>query len=361
MHRRHLLVCASLLLLGACQAAEDDKDDTDVDVDTDVATTDTDCADTTAECPPALDASVPADNATDQTYDAPIVLTFDGAADPTLDFSLVQDADGTPVPLDAAQWSDDSSQVVIWPASPLTPSTAYRLQVAPQCGTCPDVLAFSTTASGTAVSPDDVAGKTYVFDFGSATFARPAGLDGIASTLLGFMAGSAAIAVGTPDGTTGDIPLFVGALPDDTTQDPCAATVDLPDASYAQDPRFGVSAPEGLSVPVGDVSVPFERFELTGVFAPGGDAIEGMVLQASVDTRDLRPLLGTLVSDEGDDGVCAYIEAVTHDQVACSPCASGAGDFCLDLLVVGLGAEVGAGSLTRITADDVAGNDACGG
>ncbi len=343
--------------LTACATGDDtdatDTDDTDTDTDTNVG------------CESGLKSpTLPAQGATGVYYRTQFAISFLAAEETEASFELVKDSDSSVVTLAAPTWSESGKDVYFSAAAALEPSTAYTLNVTFSCTEGePSALKFTTGATGApVVYEDDVATNKYALDLSTATIIEPAGVQSLLGSLLGQLEDAILV---VPNGLEGDDLSFFGGLATVTggavVQDECTATIDFPVAAdFSENPYFVISAPDGITLSVSDISVTLLSLELSGAFAPGGTSVEGVSLAGSIDTRDIADLLGDeLGGGDGDDAVCVLLGQLTSGLVACEECPGGAGPYCLSLVAANIGAELVTGDFVVITQEEVDANGTC--
>lgn len=179
--------------------------------------------------------------------------------------------------------------------------------------------------------PSEVLGDGYVLAWSSFTFGDPPGLSVVLASLLPDLRSLLSPLELAPEEGTARL-LVGGAFAGDSgegSQDLCVPTAELiggPPDGFA-DPRFAV---QGTTLPsrATGLDVHFADVTLTGTFADGGAAIEGVAVSGTLDTRLLAPFL----TPEDPDGVCDLLAVL---GVACGPCPSDDSPHCLDVGATG--------------------------
>jgi hypothetical protein len=314
------------------------------------------------DCSVAIRPLLPANDATDVDYRTPFAVEFTADEHATAVFAL-HDADGADVPLGPVSWSTNGKQASFAATAPLTPATAYTLDVTTSC-TCdtPTPIRFTTSATGTPVGdPAAFLGQTYAIDLATATILEPAGVDSLLGALLEDLDQTLAV---VPDelGEDGKLSFYGGLAADDGSQDACTPTLEFPQAADFEDPYFAIAAPDGITLDVAGVEITLLALDLSGSFSPDASAIEGLTLAGRIDTRALVDVLGdNLGGATGDDAVCNLVGTFTNNAVQCSDCGDGHTPYCLELVAANLVADAVDWDLEVITAEQVAANEACAG
>ncbi len=237
---------------------------------------------------------------------------------------------------------------VVWTAdSPLAPLTSYDATLD---WSCPDAaIGFATSATGEHVSAGSLVGNVYALDVAAARFVSPPGIGELLAGLL-----TVDLLIEVTDASASEIVLLSGISEegDPHAQDMCSETIEYADPGDFTGNPYYEFGPEDLVFSASGLPLTMDAAIASGAFSPDGQSIEGGVLQGSIDTRPLAPLLGV----QGDDGVCSLLGGF---GIACTPCASGDGVFCLDIEMRDLEAHVVGADVVKVTAQDVAEDPGC--
>lgn len=327
----NIRLLAAMAAFGAIACTNGDDDGTETD-ETDGTTDGTDICTSGIKGTP-----FPANGATGVYYRSTFFIEFISDEKATATFSL---SDGTAdVALGTPTWSDDGTSVYFNTAAPLAPSTSYTLTVDYSCEKSAPIQ-FTTSEVGSAVESTDFLENAYALDLATATIIEPPGVNSLLGSLLGELDQAIVFVPKAYDDVAKEIEFFGGLTELDGTQDTCEPTIVFPvAASYEGNPYFEISAPEGITLDAAGVSITLDNLELSGAFSPGGDAIVGITLAASVDTRGLADIVGDLGGGEGggDSAVCDLV-AQFLGQDLCEECPGG-GKFCLGLVAANAVAE----------------------
>ena len=211
---------------------------------------------------------------------------------------------------------------VIWtPSAPLAPSTGYSATVHYCSGAV--VLEFTTSALGTSIAdPGSLQGKSYLLDLVDARITEPAGIGALLATQLD----GVDIYIGVTDVNDAEIKMIgaLGRADVESTQEYCDPSIDFPAADFTAAPYFDISGEGDTNISVAGVTVAIQNLHISGDFSADGSYFGGGVLQGTIDTRPLDPLL----DDSGEAG--AICETATSFGVTCQPCSDGE-PYCLSL------------------------------
>ena len=324
-------------------------------------TDDTD--DTTVACTSGIKGTpVPANGATDVYFRSTFYIEFITDEKATATFALA-DSTGADVALSAITFSDDGRSAFFQAAEALAPSSSYTLTVSYGAAGCEKSapVAFTTSATGAEVADSDFVGKAYALDLATTTIIKPAGVNALLGSLLGQLEDAIVIVPSVYDAGAATIKFYGGLVPPDGSQDACTPTIDFPvAASYAGNPYFEISAPDGIELTVSGVTIELLDLNLSGAFSPGAADIVGVNLAGSIDTRSLGAILGdALGGATGDSAVCDLLGQFTAGAVSCEACPSGDGDFCLTLVAANGVAAGQPWTIDEISQADVDANPAC--
>lgn len=306
---------------------------------------------------------VPARGATGVYVHGTFQFQFQHDESMTATFTL-QDASGADVALEPPRFSEDGETVSFRAAAPLAPSTRYTLGVRYSCDKS-FPLEFTTSATGAAVPPDDVAGRAYTLDLTTALFVEPPGMDALVESLLDELDLRLVLVPEAYDAGTDALTFYGGLASADGTQDLCAPTFSLPQAAaYGAGPVFVVEAPDGLTLDLRGAPVSAVDLSLSGAFTPDASEIVGLDLRVVIDTRSLVPLLA-LELDEAlaDDAVCDLIGTFTAGAAQCDACPAdaplGVGRTCMTLHLVNVVATGAPWTPRRVTPEEIDADPAC--
>ena len=262
--------------------------DTD-STDTGDSGTATDTVDTVSPCTVAVSDTEPQESEEDVFWRAPLQVWFDGSFQDLEKpvFGLVSETAGESVPL-TETWDAGEDSVVLEPAAPLTPDTAYALSIE-ACGQTWSVP-FSTSVYGTPVTEgaSSLLDRTWVLETGKVRWTQPEG----AAELLGtFFTEPLLVGVQEVRGDIIDLLVGIGGFTDleGFQQLVGQGTWDLLDVDLSQGAWFqGVA--DQIVFSYGGVDIPVHDFGLQGTFAPDGSVIEGASVAGLVDTRNISLL-----------------------------------------------------------------------
>lgn len=340
---------ALVLLLAACGpldptplatvVAESDVDadadsDADADVDSDTDTdadsdTDTDAdsdADTDADSDTTgLDTATPEPCGNVVTGQHPDPLAGDvyhrtsvraqlASPETAVALSLVE-AGGQPV---LGTSSVEGTVVTFLPVQPLAPNTTYTATLTYSCAV--ELWSFTTSAVGPPVTTP-LTGRTWSLDVAAGTMVEPWGLGSLFTSQIG--AANVTMLLGVDSSTPTDLDVELVAT-STGAQDPCLPTTDAL-VDFTADP-MGVYTTSTFAADLDGVAMPLHDVEVSGSFAPDGASIQGVRFSATVDTRDLGPLLNLAPTP---DAVCNLVGVF---QVPCEPCPDGA-VYCIDTVI----------------------------
>ncbi len=275
-----------------------------------------------------ITSSFPSDGATNVYYRVTLTWEFD-ERDDTASATLTGpdgEVSGT------GEWVGNT---YIWtPSDPLAPSTDYTATLSYCDGANTPSTSFTTSAVGTPVNEGDIDSATYLLDVGAnsnAIFIEPPGVGPILQQQLSDNGLDILIGVVSVGG--GNI-TFRGALGDGSSppqQDMCLPSIEMPQASFSENPFFEIEA-DSLAFTISGVTFSLNDLVVNGAFAPDGSLIAGATLAGMMDTRELVPLVSP---DGGDDAVC---EIAAPFGVVCEPCPDG-GEYCLSALITNISAS----------------------
>ena len=350
-----LLLLSLGLMATGCPAGDDD-DSADDD---DVAGDDDDAA-----CAGIL--SVAPEQDEDDVFGSKVSVTWDAV--PTGGNIAVADAAGAAVT--GAITDDDNGRTLIFTAgSNFAASTTFTVTISQDCAD--DVTYdFATGPYGDAVTnEDDIIGRAFNLDLGSATFVEPAG---VGALLQGFLVDVYVIFNATDDSdlANGDMHI-VGAVGEldggDIVQDTCNETLpftagpdgetgtgdDVP-ASW-QNPDMELQA-NALELSVQGVNATIQDLFISAKFHPELTGFVGGTFAGKIDTRALVGLLDS----EDPNAICDLVEETVG--ITCEDCGGGE-NFCLGVRaedVSGNYLSNIAGGLTLRSCADIIDDASCG-
>lgn len=230
----------------------------------------------------------------------------------------------------------------------LEPSTSYIATLTYACGEEP--RSWTTSDAGAPIPyPTDLIGNVYSIDLEEGHWVEPYNV----GVLLGQVLQEVEILISPVEVTPPTITMR-GALGDGAgEQDLCAPSIPFPPATF-DNPSFTLET-DRLELPLSTSTAAIDDLSLSGSFTPPeGDAIAGVMLAGSVDTRALVPL----IKGEGDDAFCQLLDAALG--VPCEECVDGTGPFCVTILVDNLTADkVSESGLVERTQEQIDGDPAC--
>ncbi|MEQ1567485.1 MAG: hypothetical protein ABMA64_17725 [Myxococcota bacterium] len=304
--------------------------------DTGGATGDTGSPPIVVSCGSPVVFSSPATGATDVFYRAE--LRFSLLSEPATATVTVQDDAGAVVP----GVTVIEGTLVRWTGDPMSPSTHYLALLAPT--SC--VIEFTTTATGTPVDPALLADADFPVPPDDGEWISPLGVGELLASQVGDYESQIGVRAADPA-----LELVVGPG-ESEVQDLCAPTL-APTTTLWDNPYFEVSA-EGWPLRVAEFDMPVNAAVVSGAFSPDGQALEGVTLRGSVDTR---PLVQAFDLGSDPEAVC---QLVATFGVSCVACPDGTGPFCLDLYIDRLDAEVAPGlTVVDRTVEDIAADTGC--
>ncbi|MBK7759445.1 MAG: hypothetical protein IPI35_24230 [Deltaproteobacteria bacterium] len=281
---------------------------------------DKEVVDTQPPCGVEIDETIPAAGATNFYYRGEIEFYLSDA-DETATLSI----DGV---TGTSYRNEDNDVVYFKPDAPLSPSTAYTAKLTYCTGEAE--VGFTTSALGTSIADtSSLIGKVYSLDLQAGRVVIP---EGVGSVLEQYLDIVIFMEVASADASA--IRLF-GALADEANpsqQDYCSQTLAFPEADFSGAPFFEIG-PESTNIAVAGFEVTIDDLLISGTFAGDGSYWGGGVLQGSVDTRALVPL----IEEGGEDS--AVCDIVAGFGVACEVCSSDGQPFCLSIKAVDLGGE----------------------
>ena len=365
-----LLACAPDRRVGDDDDAADDDDaspdDDDASPDDDDSSSDDD--DSVQPDVVVIDLS-PEPDETGFYAGAPLWVRF--SQQPTaVDFE-VTGPDGS-VPLSETKSSNGRVYTFV-PVDGLEPDTGYEVTLG-WAGADPVVYSFSTSQAGLPLDdPSVLIDLAFMADLAGATFVEPPGVGPIFQSqlvdiaLLGDMDASSDLSLASQPGVQ-----FVVAV--GTVTDPVSGTVEVEECATTSGMTIGADGLVGTAddVPASFVNPAFELgptdldwffqgtsmswtdLQMSGVYTPDGEQIQGGALSFLMDTRPMGP---ELIPDGGEDSVCVLFEETVG--VECEPCNDGE-PFCLFMVITDIEAHAVPGlDLELITCVDILQDPAC--
>ncbi len=296
------MMILTLVGLLACKD-KDGSDSADVDTDTDADTdADTDTDTDTDACTETVTTVTPADGATDVPVDTVILALFSGA----VDAATIEVTAGTTAVAGETVLQGDGSSATFTPTTELDRNTTYDVDVA----VCDSTWSGSFTTLPQGVTGKDVEGKTYDFDFATATWIEPT----VGSTLVDlFEANHMLLMVEDVDDAAATLDLLAapGWEPDGeglgVEQYQCSDAADFAPDDFSDNPAFDLGpevfalAGDGYDVTIHDVLV-------SGRFAKDGSVIEDARVEGLVDLRNISA---------GASTACELLDVIADGCVAC--------------------------------------------
>ncbi|MCB9761607.1 MAG: hypothetical protein H6739_17315 [Alphaproteobacteria bacterium] len=296
----------SRMVRGACVPLQDA--DVDVDVDCDLEVEDV----------------YPGLGATDHDYRDPVEWTLSRPDDSAQ--AWIEDVPGF------SFLGAEPHQVVFVPDEPLDPLTTYDAALAFCGGQQEARFSFTTSSLGTPTAASPV-GTLYSLDPSAGEIIVPPGMGPVMEALLDGFVLIEVLSVGEDQ-----VELRLAATPDGSTQDLCAPTWTVT-ADY-DDPHVSFG-PADQDLRYGDVSMTLGDFGFEGDFSADGATLGGVSAWGLVDTRPLN----------GGQGAADVCELMAGFGVACEPCPSDGGEFCLGVRIRGMEAVAISGVLTPVEGD----------
>lgn len=264
-----------------------------------------------------IDATWPTEGLDPTSQDATVQVWFSGVASAEGTSLTLTDASGAAV---AGTLTLAEGTASFTPDALLGAGTTYSW-----AATVCDATAsgsFTTGQYGETVDPAAMVDLAFAIDLADATWVQPEGGE---SLFAGLFSGVILLGVEAADSEQLDLIAAVGEVVDEETvqQDPCFATADFEPADFRNNPYAEVG-PTSLEVDVEGIAVPLHNVNLTGAFVNGGAGLEGGVLTAEGDIRDVASSLGF-----SDDDACAMLD--TYLSIECGECAEDGEPYCVAL------------------------------
>ncbi len=293
-------------------------------------------------CGVIVQQAFPEDGASDVFYQTDVHFLL-SSFDETAVISITEANTGEPI----SGTTTINGGLVTWSGDvDLEANTSYDSTLTFVCGE--DTRSWTTSSAGEPVAdPFDLIGNVYSIDLQEGHWVEPYNV----GVLLGEVLKDVEILVSPTDIDT--MITMRGALGDGNgEQDLCAPSIPFPPAEF-ENPSFTLQT-ERLELPLADSTAGIDNLELSGSFTPDGEAIEGVMLAGSVDTRALVPL----IQGESDDAFCQLLNAALG--VPCEECADQTGAFCVTILVDNLTADkVHEAGLVERTQEQIDQDPAC--
>lgn len=301
---------------------------------------------TAAPCGVEISKTAPAAGNTNFYYRGDIRVTLTDA-DPTAEIS-VDGVTGT------STLADDSKSLSFTPDAPLDPSTPYTFNV-DYCGGNATVDFTTSSLGGAIADPSSLSGNVYSLDLQAddVEIVIPAG---VGSVLESYLEIALLLEVESADASTLSMFGALGQEDDGEAQEFCDPTLPFPDADFTGAPYFQLG-PQTTTISAAGYDVEIRDLFISGTFASDGSYWGGGVLQGSVDTRPLVPLLedcdadGSTPETDDDCEEGAICELVEGFGVACEDCGDGS-EFCLEIKAIGLGGDAVSTDLEEVPLND---------
>lgn len=266
-------------------------------------------------CPVFVRSSFPDDEGEDVYYRTSVQFRLN-STDETAVIELTLADSGEVV----AGTSVVTDHVVSWSAAaPLEPETTYVATLTFSCGEVSNTWTTSD-AGGPLEDPSDIVGNVYSIDLAEGHWVQPYG---VGVLLAPYLVGVEVLVSPTE---VSDTIAMIGALGDGNgEQDLCKPSIPFPPADF-ENPYFELQA-DRLELPLPTSSPAIDDLHLSGTFTPDGDAIAGVLVSGSLDSRALVPL----INGSSDEAFCVLLDAALGVQ--CEECADGTGPFCVTIVV----------------------------
>lgn len=332
------LALSALLAISGCK--DDTADDGETPSDTDII------------CKSGTSTTFPEPGATGIYYRSTFAFTFISDENTTASFVLTDSA-GAEVPLGDMSWSDAGTDVYFQAASPLESDSDYVLTATYSCDKVLPID-FKTSITGSVVDSADFVGKKYLVSLEGAKILEPAGVGELLAGFLEEVTEVIAI-VPTAYNDVDDTIAFYGGLAvpmgDTFEQDVCTETFAFDEpATYSTDPYWVIDAPNGIVLNIEGVTIEIEALLLSGSFTPGGEGLEGVSIDGSLDARGLADIL-----DMGAQEACDLLGTFGAECIACPD-----GEvLCLDFVATNLTAPAADIDYNPIATADVDANAEC--
>ncbi len=269
-------------------------------------------------CDIVVNATLPAHGASDAYHRGDIEFYL---SEPAPEATVVADVEGI------TTFRDDGRTVVFTPLAPLPPRSRHTMGL-DYCGGQPRIE-FSTSALGAPleVPLSDIIGRTYAVDVTQGRFIAGEGIAELAASV--FTREILLSVVDIHDDDTIDMRLAL-AMPDDTVQDTCSQTLELPPANISHAPFMDFSASD-VSFKAEGSSIHLENVELSGTLSPDGSFLGGGQFTATLNAAD--------IVDAWDlsnvDTLCMLSDNI---GVPCEACPDGSDDTCITIQATHIGA-----------------------
>jgi hypothetical protein len=303
MNLRNLLIVGPVALLAACGGKNTDTGDT-----------------APQGCGVTIYESVPATDAADHYYRAPVEFHLTGADDSAV--ATLTDASGEAV-AGTSSLSDDATVVYFEADASLAPSSSYTAGLTYCSGDAS--VAFSTSTLGGDIDASiDLTGNTYALDLASARFVRP---EGVGVLLQQYVTQEILAGVTSVSDTA---ITMLGSIAvegsDPATQDYCTETFDFPEADFSEAPFF-VLGPATTPLTIAGFSVNIGDMLVSGTFAADGSYFGGGVLSGEIDGREVSDAFDEI---EDAEALCALAASV---GASCEACTADGEVLCLSIEV----------------------------
>ncbi len=260
----------------------------------------------TESCETAIESTWPEQGATDAYWLDSIEFVLD---EPDASATIVTDIAGQQTV------SDDGLSITYQPDEPLTPDTAYEVDLDYCRGTAS--IGFTTSSYGQPVDdPAALLGQTWSYDLRDARFYQAGYLGELLQT---FAERVGLVSVVGVSGGTVDLRLAVADDNDPPGQDYCARTIDVPGVDFTAAPflAFGPTAIE-FNAYLGTIVLHEMMVETT--VAPDGGSLGGMVLEAVIDVRSVAEAVDMELTE-----LCDLLEVY---GAPCSACPEDGEPYC---------------------------------
>jgi hypothetical protein len=269
-----------------------------------------DTADTAPQgCGVTIYESVPATDAPDHYYRAPVEFHLTGADETAV--ASVTDSAGAAVSGTSTQ-SDNALTVYFTPDAPLTSSSSFTANLAYCSGDAS--VPFSTSSLGAGLDKGtDLLGNTYALNLNESRFVKP---EGIGVLLQQYVTQEILVSITAVDTSISMIGGIAVEGSEPPSQDFCTETFDFPEADFSGSPFFLLGPADtpltiaGFTITIGDMLV-------SGTFASDASYFGGGVLSGQIDGDEVAEAFDEI---EDAEALCALASSV---GATCEDCGDG--------------------------------------
>ena len=231
-------------------------------------------------------------------------------------------------------WSDDGTEAVFRPASPLAPATEHEIHVSAACLDASVVAPFVTSDVGAAIPADDVLGGSFVATLSELHVIQPAEVRELFGGLVSQIRHRLVLVPSAHDTDTQGLDFFAAAADTDLRQDLCEPTIAIPaPTAFAPNPFFELEGVPSVDVPLEGTTIRLDDVSMSGAFTPDAQSIAGLSIAGRLDVAQLDTILAPLT--EEPQPPCDLVSTLTAGAVSCGPCPNGR-QTCVELATTGL-------------------------